>query len=412
MSISIGATAADTASHLSPMLTRLRESATVKTTNKARELKMRGRDVLVISGGEPDFDTPDHIKEAAIKAIRDGFTKYTPTEGTPELRNAICAKLARENGIKVVPQQVIAGTGGKQVIFNALIATISPGDEAVIPRPCWVSYPDIVELAGGAPVYIDCDKANGFKLRPDQLEAAISPRTRWFVINSPCNPTGAVYSARELRAIADVLLAHPQVMILSDDIYEYIVFDRAEFATLAQIEPWLQSRTLTVNGMSKGFCMTGWRLGYGAGPEWLIKAMAKLQAQSTTSLSSISQAAATAALLGPRDFLPRHNEIYRRRRDAVVRRVNQIDGLTCSPPEGAFYVYVDASGLIGRRTPSGGALKTDIDIADHILEVGGVAVVPGTGFGVSPYFRLCFAYSDATMEDACNRLARAVAALS
>ncbi len=397
---------------LSPMLTRLRESTTVKTTKKARELKESGRDILVISGGEPDFDTPDHIKEAAIRAIRDGFTKYTPTEGTAELRKAICAKLANENGINVEPRHVIAGTGGKQVIFNALIATISPGDEAVIPRPYWVSYPDIVELAGGVPVYIDCTKENGFKLQPHQLKAALGPKTRWFIINSPCNPTGAVYSAQELRAIADVLLEHPQVMILSDDIYEYIVFDRARFATLAQVEPALQPRTLTVNGMSKGFCMTGWRLGYGAGPEWLIRAMARLQGQSTTSLSSISQAAATAALVGPRDFVPRHNEIYKKRRDTVVRRVNQIEGLTCSPPEGAFYVYVDASGLIGRQTPAGKILQSDIDVADHMLEVGGVAVVPGSGFGMSPYFRLCFAYSDEVMEDACNRVARAVAALS
>jgi aspartate aminotransferase len=394
--------------HLSPMLSRLRESATIGTTRKARQLKAAGRDVLVISGGEPDFDTPEHIKEAAHAAIRDGFTKYTPTDGTPDLKAAIIEKLGRDNGIAAQPNEVIVGAGGKQVIFNALVATIAPGDEAVIPRPCWVSYPDIVEMAGGTPVFIETSRQNGFKLAPDDLRRAITPATRWFVINSPCNPTGAVYSWSELRALADVLLDHPQVMILSDDIYEYIVFDRARFVTLAQVEPRLRDRTVIVNGVSKGYCMTGWRIGYGVGPEWLIAAMARLQGQTTTTQCSISQAAAAAALTGPHDFVPRHNAVYRRRRDLVVQRVNQIPGLSCDPPEGAFYVYVDASGLIGGRMPDGRVLASDLDVADYVLEAEGVAVVPGAGFGMSPYFRLCFAYADEVMADACERIARAV----
>lgn len=397
---------------LSPLMDRLRESATIAATRKARALQRAGKDVLVISGGEPDFDTPEHIKQAAIRAIASGMTKYTPTDGIPELKAAIVAKLARDNGIGVAPEQVIVGTGGKQIIFNALMATLAPGDEVVIPRPCWVSYPDIVELAGATPVYLDCRRDNGFKLDADDLRRAITPATRWFIINSPCNPTGAVYSAAELRAIADVLLDHPEVMVLSDDIYEYIVYDGVRFATLAQVEPRLQERTLIVNGVSKGYCMTGWRIGYGAGPEPLIRAMTRLQGQETTTNCSISQAAATAALTGPSDFVPVHNAAYRARRDLVVERINAIGGLSCLPPEGAFYVFVDASGLIGRRTPAGTVIRSDIDIADHLLEAGGVAVVPGAGFGASPYFRLCFAYADAIVADACERIARAVHALA
>jgi len=398
--------------HLSPMLTRLRESATVGTTRKARELKRAGRDVLVISGGGPDFDTPDHIKEAAIRAIRAGDTKYPPGEGTAELKAAIQAKLARDQGLDYGPAELLVGTGGKQIISSALLATVGPGDEAVIPLPSWVSYPDLVEMAGGKPVFIHGVEADHFKLRADDLARAITPATVWFVINSPCNPTGAVYSAGELRAIADVLMQHPQVMVLSDDIYEYITYDGARFVSLLEVEPALKPRTLLVNGCSKGYCMTGWRIGYGAGPDWLIRAMLKLQGQTTTSTCSIAQAAAAAALTGPHDFVAEHNMIYRRRRDRVVQRINGIGGLACRAPQGAFYVYVNAAGLIGRRTPAGKVLENDLDIADHLLEFGGMAVVPGTGFGTSPYFRLCFAYADEVMADACDRIERAVAALT
>ncbi|MCP8941000.1 pyridoxal phosphate-dependent aminotransferase [Alsobacter sp. SYSU M60028] len=393
------------------MLRRLRDSATIATTRRARELRAAGRDVLVISGGEPDFDTPEHIKAAAHSALDKGDTKYTPTEGTPALRAAIAAKLARDNGLAVKPENVIVGTGGKQVIFNALMATLGEGDEAVVPRPCWVSYPDIVELAGARPVYVDCGPDQGFKLTAAQLRDAIGPRTRWLILNSPNNPTGAVYSAAELRALADVLLEHPNVMVLTDDIYEYIVFDDAKFATIAQVEPRLAARTLTVNGMSKGYCMTGWRIGYGAGPEWLIRAMAKLQGQTTTSCCSLSQAAAVAALNGPHDFVARNNAAYQRRRDLVVEAVNAVPGLACATPQGAFYVYVDASRLIGARRPDGGVLGDDIEVAAYMLDAAGVAVVPGAGFGYSPWFRLCFAYADDVLRDACSRIARAVSEL-
>jgi aspartate aminotransferase len=396
----------------SPMLERLRESATIGATRKARALKTAGRDVLVISGGEPDFDTPDHIKDAAIKAMRAGATKYTATDGTPALKAAIAHKMARDNGITARPSEIIVGTGGKQVIFNALVATIAPGDEAVIPLPSWVSYPDIVEMAGGKPVLVATERQNGFKITPEELRRAITPKTKWFIINSPCNPTGAVYSAAELRALADVLLDHPHVMVLSDDIYEYIVFGAAKFATLAQVEPRLRERTIIVNGVSKGYCMTGWRIGYGVGPEPLIAAMTKLQGQETNGASSISQAAAVAALTGPHDFVAAHNAAYLRRRDLVVSQVNRIPGLRCDPPDGAFYVYVDVSGLIGRRTKDGAILTDDMAVADYLLEVGGVAVVAGAGFGRSPYVRLCFAYADEVLEDACARIARAVEALS
>jgi aspartate aminotransferase len=396
----------------SPILERLRESATIGTTNKARALKSAGRDVLVISGGEPDFDTPEHIKEAAIQAMRDGLTKYTPTDGTPTLKAAIVHKMARDNGIKVQANEIIVATGGKQVIFNALVATVGPGDEAVIPRPCWVSYPDIIEMTGGTPVFVDTERQNGFKITPDELQRAITPRTKWFIINSPCNPSGAVYSAAELRALADVLLKHPQVMVLTDDIYEYIVFGAAKFATLPQVEPALRERTMIVNGMSKGYCMTGWRLGYGVGPAPLIAAMGKLQGQETNGACSITQAAAAAALTGPHDFVARHNAAYLRRRDLVVGAVNRVPGLRCDPPDGAFYVYVDCSGLLGRRTADGKTLKDDLAVGGYLLESGGVAVVPGAGFGRSPYFRLCFAYADEVLADACARIARAVGALA
>lgn len=396
--------------HLSPMLDRLRESATIGVTRRARELKNAGHDILQISGGEPDFDTPEHIKAAAKAAIDAGLTKYTPTEGTTELKAAVVSKLQRENGVTVTPQQVVIGTGAKQLIFNALMATISTGDEAVIPTPSWVSYPDIVELAGGKPVIVECSRSDSFKITPERLRSALTPKSRWLILNSPCNPSGAVYSAVELRALADVLLDYPDIMILSDDIYEYIIFDGRSFSTIAAVEPKLANRTVIVNGVSKGFCMTGWRIGYCAAPDYLVTAMINLQGQETNGASSISQAAATAALNGPRDFVAAHNAIYQRRRDAVVAAINDIDGLACDPPEGAFYVYVHAGGLIGRKAPDGRVMANDVNIADHLLH-GGVAVVPGAGFNASPYFRLCFAYSDDIIEEACKRIARACAAL-
>lgn len=392
----------------SPMYLRLRESATVSATQRARDLKQAGRDVLVISGGQPDFDTPDHIKSAACEAIWRGETKYTPAGGTQRLKAAVVLKFARDNGIDARLEEIVVAAGAKQLVFNALLATLGEGDEVVIPRPYWVSYPDIVEFAGGRPVFVDCPRDDGFKLRPEALDRAITPATRWFILNSPCNPTGAVYSAAELRAIADVLLRHPHVMILSDDVYEYIVLGDTCFATLVQVEPKLRDRTLIVNGVSKGHCMTGWRIGYGLGPVPLVQALTRLQSQETNGSCSISQAAAEAALTGPLDFVIPHNEAYRRRRDIVVREINRIDGLSCDSPEGALYVYVDASGLIGRRRPDGRPIESDLDIADHLLENGGVAVVPGEGFGFSPYFRTCFAYSDEIMEEACRRIAQAV----
>lgn len=392
----------------SPSYQRLREAATVGATRRANELKQSGRDILVISGGQPDFDTPLHIKEAAVKAISHGYTKYTPTDGAPELKAAIVEKMARDYRMEVGSSQVVVGTGGKQIIFNALFATVSEGDEVVIPKPFYPSYADIVDLLGARPVFASAGSDNNFKLTPEELDSKLSSRSRWFILNSPNNPTGAVYSSSELHALAEVLLRHPQVSILSDDIYEHIVFGETPFASIAAVEPRLADRTLIVNGVSKGHCMTGWRIGYGVGPVALIRAMARLQGQETNGACSISQAAAVAALSGPTDFFELHNQAYRRRRDLVVREINSIDGLVCTAPEGAIYVFVDASGVIGRRTRAGEVLQDDLDVAHHLLEVGGVAVVPGTGFGVSPYFRLCFAYADEQMEEACRRIRRAV----
>lgn len=392
----------------SPTYLRLREAATVGATRRANELKQSGRDILVISGGQPDFDTPQHIKDAAMAAIERGFTKYTATDGMPELKAAIVAKMARDYRAKVQPDQVVVGTGGKQVIFNALLATVGPGDEVIVPRPYYPSYADIVELVGGSPVFIDGPRAQGYKLTPAALAATITDRTRWFVLNSPSNPSGAMYSAAELAALAEVLLHHPQVMILTDDIYEHIVLGDTPFTSIGMVEPRLADRILVVNGVSKGHCMTGWRIGYGIGPAALVRAMVRLQGQETNGPCSISQAAALAALNGPTDFIRGHNASYRRRRDLVVREINAIDGLSCDPPEGAIYVFVEAAGVIGRRTKAGKVIATDLDLAGHLLDAGGVAVVPGTGFGMSPYFRLCFAYSDEEMLEACRRIRIAI----
>jgi aspartate aminotransferase len=396
------------ASGFSPAYHRLREAATVGATRRANELKQSGHDILVISGGQPDFDTPLHIKQAAVEAIAGGYTKYTPTDGSPELKAAIIAKMARDYGLKVEKNQVVVGTGGKQVIFNALFATVADDDEVIIPCPYYPSYSDIVDLLGARPIYADTRSANNYKLTAEELESRITAKTRWFVLNSPSNPTGAVYSASELGALAQILMKYPRVAILSDDIYEHIVFGEASFTSILAVEPRLAERTLIVNGVSKGHCMTGWRIGYGVGPADLIQAMARLQGQQTNGACSISQAAAVAALTGPMDFIASHNAAYQRRRDLVIGEINTIEGLSCTIPEGAIYVYVDASEIIGSRAASGKMLMDDLDVAEHLLEAGGVAVVPGAGFGLSPCFRLCFAYSDEQMVEACARIRGAI----
>ncbi|HXP30770.1 MAG TPA: pyridoxal phosphate-dependent aminotransferase [Stellaceae bacterium] len=392
-------------------LLRIKPSPTIAASNKAMELKAAGRDVIGLGAGEPDFDTPQNIKDAAKRAIDRGETKYTVVDGTPALKQAICTKFKRENGLTYAPQQVSVGTGGKQVLFNALMATVNPGDEVIVPAPYWVSYPDIVVLCDGVPVSVTCPQNNRFKLRPEDLEAAITRKTKWLILNSPSNPTGAAYTAAELRALADVLLRHPEVWVLSDDMYEHLVYDGFEFTTIAQIEPKLYPRTLTLNGVSKAYCMTGWRIGYAGGPTELIKAMAALQSQSTTNPSSISQAAAVEALTGPQDFIPRHNAIFRERRDLVVAELNRCEGLHCPTPEGAFYVYPSCAGVIGKRTPAGKAIESDGDFVEYLLDSAGVAVVLGAAFGLSPHFRISYATSTEALKEACARIGRACAAL-
>lgn len=387
-------------------LSRIKPSATIAVTNKARELKAAGRDVIGLGAGEPDFDTPDNIKAAAIKAIREGQTKYTAVDGTPELKAAICAKYKRENGLDYKPSQVSVGTGGKQVLYNALLATLNPGDEVIVPAPYWVSYPDIVLLGGGVPVFVETSIATGFKVTAEALERAIGRKTKWFVFNSPSNPSGAAYSRDELKALTDVLMRHPHVWILSDDMYEHLVYDDFHFTTPAQVEPALYERTLTMNGVSKAYCMTGWRIGYGAGPEPLIKAMATLQSQSTSNPSSISQAAAVEALNGPQDFIPKNNAVFKQRRDLVVSMLNQAKGLTCPTPEGAFYVYPSCAGAIGKTTPSGKRIATDEDFVTELLEAEGVAVVQGSAFGLAPHFRISYATATESLEEACQRIQR------
>ena len=375
-------------------------------SNKAMALKGEGRDIIGLSAGEPDFDTPDNIKEAAIAAIRRGETKYTAVDGIPELKKAIAAKFKRENGLDYKPAQVSVGTGGKQVLFNALLATVNPGDEVVIPSPYWVSYPDIVLLAGGKPVPVETTLEDKFKLKPEVLARAITPRTKWLVFNSPSNPTGAAYTGVELKMLTDVLLDHPHVWVLTDDMYEHLVYDEFQFVTPAQVEPRLYERTLTMNGVSKAYCMTGWRIGYGAAPEALIKAMAKLQSQSTSNPSSIAQWAAVEALNGPQDFIPRHNKVFKERRDLVVSMLNQAKGISCPTPEGAFYVYPSCAGSIGRKAPSGNVIGTDEDFATELLAAEGVAVVHGAAFGMSPFFRISYATATELLEDACRRIQR------
>ena len=391
---------------LSDTLARVKPSPTVAITGRALALRAEGRDIVALSAGEPDFDTPEHIRAAAVAAIAAGKTRYTAVDGIPELKRAICAKFARENGITCRPEEVSVGSGGKQVLYNALMATLNPGDEVVIPAPYWVSYPDMVLLGGGVPVIVPCPMATGFKITPAALAAAITPRTKWFLFNSPSNPTGAAYTAAELRALADVLLRHPHVHVMADDIYEHLTYDGFAFATLAQVEPALRPRTLTVNGVSKAYAMTGWRIGYATGPADLIRAMAKMQSQSTSNPCTISQWAAVAALDGPQDVLPAFRAAFARRRDLVVSMLNACPGVVCPVPEGAFYVYPDISGLIGRTSAAGRLIASDEDFATALLEETGVAIVFGAAFGLSPHFRVSYAAADAVLTDACTRIRR------
>ncbi len=389
---------------LSATLDRVKPSPTIAVTTKAAELKAAGRDIIALGAGEPDFDTPQNIKDAAIKAINEGKTKYTAVDGIPELKKAICAKFKRENGLSYEPSQVTVGTGGKQVLYNALMATLNPGDEVIIPAPYWVSYPDMVLLAGGEPVVIEGAMDKDYKISAAQLEAAITPKTKWFLFNSPSNPTGAGYSWDELKALTEVLMRHPHVWVMSDDMYEHLVFDDFKFCTHAQVEPGLYDRTLTVNGVSKAYAMTGWRIGYAAGPVPLIKAMGKIQSQSTSNPSSISQWAAVEALNGVQDYIESNKAIFQRRRDLVVSMLNQAKGVKCPRPEGAFYVYPDISACIGKTSAAGSLIDNDEAFATALLEETGVAVVFGAAFGLSPNFRVSYATSDEALTEACARI--------
>ena len=397
---------------ISDALNRIKPSATMAATQKARDLKAQGVDVIGLGAGEPDFDTPDNIKEAAIEAIRRGETKYTAVDGIPELKAAICAKFKRENGLDYEPAQAFVAPGGKPIIFNAMVATLNPGDEVVIPTPYWVSYPDIVLLAGGTPVFAEATMENGFKLTPEALEAAITPKTKWFIFNSPSNPSGAAYTRDELKQLTDVLMKHPHVWVLTDDMYEHLVYDDFEFVTPVQVEPGLYDRTLTMNGVSKAYAMTGWRIGYCAGPVELIKAMGKVQGQSTSNPTSISQWAAVEALNGTQDFIPERAAVFKERRDLVVSMLNQASGITCPTPEGAFYVYPSCAGAIGKKAPSGKVIETDQDFVEELLEAEGVACVHGGAFGLSPNFRISYATSTENLEKACERIQRFCASLS
>ncbi len=387
-------------------LNRIQPSATIAVSMKARELKAAGRDIISLSAGEPDFDTPQNIKDAAVRAMADGKTKYTDVDGIPELKDAICAKFKRENGIDYKRSQVTVGTGGKQVLYNALLATLNPGDEVIIPTPCWVSYADIIGLAGASCVFAQTTQADGFKLSAAGLEKAITPKTKWFIFNAPSNPTGAAYTRDEVKALTDVLMRHPHVWTLTDDIYEHLIYDGLKMHTPVAVEPALKDRTLTMNGLSKSYCMTGWRLGYGAGPETLIKAMSKLQSQSTSNPCSITQWAAVEALNGPQDFIAKHNEVFVKRRDLVVSMLNQASGLKCAKPEGAFYVYPSCAGVIGKTAPSGKVIATDEDFVTELLQAEGVAAVHGAAFYSSPAFRISYATSTEALEEACRRIQR------
>ncbi|MEO0544456.1 MAG: pyridoxal phosphate-dependent aminotransferase [Pseudomonadota bacterium] len=395
---------------LSDALARVKPSATIAVSTKARELKTAGHDVIGLGAGEPDFDTPDNIKAAAVDAISRGETKYTAVPGIIELRQAISAKFKRENDLDYSPDQVIVGTGGKQVLYNAFAATLNAGDEVIIPAPYWVSYPDMVLLNGGEPVFVEATLENKFKLTPDALEAAITPKTKWFIFNSPSNPSGAAYSKDELKALTDVLLRHPHVWVLTDDMYEHLCYGDFEYFTPAQIEPKLYERTLTMNGVSKAYAMTGWRIGYAGGPLELIKAMTKIQGQQTSGTCSIAQWASVEALNGTQDFIPERREIFEQRRDLVVSMLNQAVGIECPMPEGAFYVYPSCAGLMGKTAPSGKVLETDEDFVTELLESEGVAVVHGSAFGLGPNFRISYATSTEALTEACERIQRFCAA--
>ena len=396
---------------LSDTLARVKPSPTIAVTTKAAELKAAGKDIIGLGAGEPDFDTPQNIKDAAIAAINAGKTKYTAVDGIPELKAAICAKLKRDNDLTYVPSQVTISTGGKQVLYNALVATLNEGDEVIIPAPYWVSYPDMVLLAGGTPVVAEASSQTGYKLTPDQLEAAITPKTKWLIFNSPSNPTGAGYTWEELKALTDVLLRHPHVWVMSDDMYEHLVYDDFKFCTPAQVEPQLYDRTLTVNGVSKAYAMTGWRIGYAAGPVALIKAMGKVQSQSTSNPCSVSQYAAVEALNGPQDYIAENNKLFQRRRDLVVSMLNQCEGVVCPVPEGAFYVYPTIAGCIGKTSAGGAKIVDDEAFATALLEETGVAVVFGAAFGLSPAFRVSYATSDEQLKEACTRIQKFCAGL-
>ncbi len=396
---------------LADALSRIKPSATIAVTQMARELKAQGKDVISLSVGEPDFDTPQNIKDAAVAAIARGETKYTPVAGIPELRKAIADKFKRENGLDYKPEQVIVGTGGKQILFNAFMATINPGDEVIIPAPFWVSYPEMIALCGGTPVFVETTIENNFKLTAEQLDEAITPKTKWFMFNSPSNPSGAAYSKEELKALTDVLLKHPHVWVLTDDMYEHLVFGDFVYYTPAQVEPALYERTLTMNGVSKAYAMTGWRIGYAAGPLPLIKAMDMIQGQQTSGACSVAQWAAVEALNGPQDFITESKKAFEERRDLVVSMLNQASGIVCPKPEGAFYVYPSCAALIGKTAPSGKVIETDEDFVMELLATEGVATVHGSSFGLGPNFRVSYATSNAKLEEACSRIQRFCASL-
>ncbi len=399
-------------SFLANRLSSIKPSPTISINTLSQELKAQGRDVIGLAAGEPDFDTPQNIKDAAVRAMAEGKTKYAPPAGIPPLREAICEKLKADNGLEYTPAQISVGCGGKQTIYNALNATLNPGDEVIVAAPYWVSYTDITLLSEGVPVIVECPAEAGFKITPEQLEAAITPKTKWFMMNSPCNPSGVAYTADELKALGEVLKRHQHVWVMPDDMYEKIVYDGFEFSTIAQVVPELFDRTLTLNGLSKAYCMTGWRVGYAAGPVELIKAMNMIQSQSTTSTSTISQWAAVEALVGPQDFIAEHNRVFKERRDLVVSMLNQATGIECASPTGAFYVYPSVAGLIGKTTPDGNTLTSDADVVTYLLESEGVAAVHGEAFGLSPYFRVSYAAATDLLEEACRRIQRACAALT
>jgi len=396
---------------LADRLARVKPSPTMAITALATELKAAGRDVIALSQGEPDFDTPANIRDAGIRAIQNGETRYTVFDGRIELKRAICGKFKRENGLDYESTQITVSSGGKQVLYNALCATLSPGDEVVIPAPYWVSYPEMVLLCDGNPVPVACSQNNGFKMRPEDLDAAITPRTKWLILNSPSNPSGAAYTERDLREIVDVLLKHEHVWVMTDDMYEHLTYDDFEYRTIAQVEPRLYDRTLTVNGVSKAYCMTGWRIGYAGGPKQLIKAMGAIQSNSTANPCSISQAAAIEALTGPQDFIPKNARVFKERRDLVVDLLNKVPGLHCPRPEGAFYVYPSCAGVLGKKTPKGATINSDEDFVRYLLEAEGVAVVHGEAFGLAPHFRISYATSTEELRDACARIDRACRAL-